>query len=100
MNAFSDRLREDQRLRLLQTLAQSSAYTADEHSLRAHLGQFGHQISADLLRSHLAWLEEQALVILSGEQIQVATLTLQGEDAARGVARVPGIARPRPGEGR
>lgn len=99
MNDYSDRLREDQRLILLQTLSQTNAYSTHEHVLRERLAAMGHRVSADVVRGHLAWLEEQGLVILSGEQIQLATLTLRGEDVSTGAARQPGIARPRPGEG-
>jgi hypothetical protein len=37
------------------------------------------------------------LIVLADGEIPVATLTLRGEDVARGVARVPGVARKLPG---
>ena len=50
------------------------------------------------MRGHLAWLDEQGLIVLAAGDIQIATLTLRGEDAATGSARIPGVARPRPGD--
>lgn len=96
MNDFAERLREDRRLCLLQALQAQNDYTAHEHLLRAALADAGHKISADELRTHLAWLDEQGLAIVSSGQIRIATLTLRGEDAATGAARLPGVARPRP----
>ena len=95
---FSERVREEQRLILLQHLQAQNEYSSHEHLLREALAQLGQRISADALRAQLAWLEEQGLVMLAGEHIQVATLTLRGSDVATGATRVPGVARPRPGE--
>lgn len=95
---FAARLREDQRLLLLRALRAAPDYTAHEHLLRAGLEAHGHRASADLVRGHLAWLDEQGLLVLTGGEVRIAVLTQRGEDAARGVARVPGVARPRPGE--
>jgi hypothetical protein len=101
MTEFAERVREDQRLLILQRLQSETDYTAHEHLLREGLTEFGHRVSADQMRGHLAWLDEQGLIILSaGKMIHIATLTLRGEDVATGAARVPGIARPRPGERR
>jgi len=95
---FAERVREDQRLLILQRLQSETDYTAHEHLLREGLTEFGHRVSADQMRGHLAWLDEQGLIVLAAGRIVVATLTLRGEDAATGAARVPGVARPRPGE--
>lgn len=86
----------DQRLLILQTLAQENDYTAHEHLLRKALLDLGHRVSADQMRGLLAWLDEQGLITLLGEQVQVARITLRGEDVASGAARCPGVARPRP----
>jgi hypothetical protein len=96
MDTYAARTREDQRLLILQRLQRENDYQAHEHLLRAHLAEFGHKVSADALRGHLAWLDEQGLITLAGDRIQIAVLTLRGEDAALGNARVPGIARPYP----
>jgi hypothetical protein len=93
---YADRTREDPRLLILQRLQHENDYQAHEHLLRGHLADYGHRISADQLRAQLAWLDEQSLITLAGDRIQIAVLTLRGEDAALGNARVPGIARPYP----
>jgi hypothetical protein len=59
------------------------------------LSRSGRQ-GADQMRVRLAWLDEQGLITLLGEQVQVARLTLRGADVASGAARCPGVARPRP----
>lgn len=87
---------EDQRLLILQRLAAERDYAAHEHLLRTALAENGHRISADAMRGQLAWLDEQGLITLLGDKVQVARLTLRGEDVASGAARCPGVARPRP----
>lgn len=96
MTDYATRNQEDQRLLILRTLAAEADYSAHEHLLRARLADFGHRISADALRGMLAWLDEQGLITLMGDEIQVARLNLRGEDVATGAARFPGVARPRP----
>ena len=93
---YRDALREDQRLLILRHLAQTDDYTAHEHLIRSALVAYGHRISSDAVRGHLAWLDEQGLVVVLGEDVKVARLTQRGEDVASGAARAPGIARPRP----
>jgi hypothetical protein len=95
-NAYAETLRADRRLCLLQALSGCPDYTAHAHLLRASLEGLGHHPSMDNLRADLAWLDEQGLIVLADGAIPVATLTLRGEDAARGLARIPGVARPRP----
>ncbi len=97
MPDYLETLREDRRLSLLQILAGAPDYTAHGHLLSKALANHGHRISFDVLRGDLAWLDEQGLIVLAKSEIPVATLTLRGEDVARGVARVPGIARKLPG---
>lgn len=97
MPNYLDTLREDRRLSLLQILTGAPDYTAHGHLLSKALEHHGHRISFDVLRADLAWLDEQGLIVLAKSEIPVATLTLRGEDVARGVARVPGIARKLPG---
>ncbi len=96
MNDFAQQMAEDQRLVILQILLGQNDYTAHEHMLKAALVQAAHRLSSDVVRSHLAWLDEQGLVNMAGEQTKIAVLTQRGEDTARGYARVLGVARPRP----
>lgn len=94
---YPEALRQDRRLALLQTLLGAPDYTAHGHLLRAALENFGHRVSFDAVRGDLAWLAEQGL-LLAGDQIPVATLTVRGEDVARGRTQVPGVARKLPGD--
>lgn len=93
---YSDVVSADQRLVILQALEQDAGYSHNEHVLRSMLSATGHHVSHDRLRSHLAWLEEQGLIRIERVgDLQVACLTARGEDAARGHAIIPGVARPR-----
>ena len=95
---FSAILSADLRLAVLRLLAEAAGYDLSELVLSSALAQFGHRPSGDVLRSELAWLEEQGLVTLrSAGDVQVAELTSRGADAAAGRATVPGVARPPPG---
>ncbi len=94
--SYSDLVAEDIRLELLRLLAAENGYTAHEHLLRRQIALVGHRLSADALRAHLAWLDEQGLLILMGDSVAVARLTQRGDDVASGAARCPGVARPRP----
>ena len=94
---YTETLREDRRLSLLQILAGATDYTAHAHLLRQALAGLGHQVAFDILRGDLSWLDEQGLIVLADGAVPVATLTLRGEDAARGLTRVPGVARKLPG---
>jgi hypothetical protein len=97
MKTLEEKLREDARLLTLQWLGEQNDYAAHEHAIRDMLETVGHTLSADAMRTELAWLQEQNAIDIAGERIRVARLTQRGDDAARGAARIPGIARPRPG---
>lgn len=89
---------EDRRLVILRVLLDSTAYTANEFILQTMLDRFGHAVSADLVRTELAWLQEQLLVdIEQVSDVRIARLTGRGEDTARGRVQVPGVKRPRAG---
>lgn len=97
MSRLSELVGEDIRLRLLCILAAAPTYTANEVTIRQLLEGLGHSLSRDAVRTHLAWLEEQDCAITQQPGgVWLATLTARGEDAARGVAHIPGIARTRP----
>lgn len=94
---FAERITADCRAIILRTLADAADYTANEATLDAALQQLGHHLSRDKLRTELAWLEEQSLVIAQQPAgVCVVTLSARGYDVARDTARVPGVARPRP----
>lgn len=86
------------RLTILQVLEQDAQYAHNETVLQSALSAVGHGVSADRLRSELAWLAEQGLVVVTDTGgLQVAKLTARGGDAALGRVQIPGVARPRPG---
>ena len=93
---FKDLLNEDQRLVILRSLRDMSGYEANESILDSCLDAYGHNISRDAVRTHLAWLEEQGLItIRKVVDCQIAKLTGRGDDVATGQAVVPGVKRPR-----
>ncbi len=96
--SFADLQNEHIRLTVLQLLAQDPGYDLNEAILATLLKEFGHQVSKDALRTHLAWLAEQGLLTVSlvAGTLQLAKLTSRGEDAAYGRARIPGVKRPGP----
>ncbi|WP_241085748.1 VpaChn25_0724 family phage protein [Candidatus Vondammii sp. HM_W22] len=96
--SYEEIVASDQRLVLLQVLEENVDYAHNETVLQRALEAMGHSISSDRLRTELAWLSEQGLITVENlAGLQVAKLTNRGEDVALGHARVPGIARPRPG---
>jgi len=100
---YATDLLADQRLMLLQALESASGYSLTERSLSRFLQSMATPLTADGLRTQLAWLEEQGLLSLSKVQAfpeaapdWVARIGERGSDVVAGLARVPGIARPRP----
>ncbi|MDH2927341.1 hypothetical protein FW755_03260 [Lonepinella koalarum] len=95
---------EDQRLVILRSLV-DCGYDANESILNDCLGLYGHDISRDLVKNHLHWLEEQGLVTLThittlatpqNHDFLVASITQRGLDVAQGRAMVNGVKRPSP----
>lgn len=94
--SYQSVLHEDQRLVILLTLVEMNGYQANESILQTILDNYGHNISRDLVVSHLRFLQEQGLISLEDiNGIQVATLLSRGEDVAHGRATVSGVKRPR-----
>jgi hypothetical protein len=98
---FAERVRQTIRLEILRCLASAPDYTTTDGPLHAHLVACGLSCSHAALRTLLAGLDDQGLVVgqrAGGENgVWMATLTEAGEDVAAGRSRVPGIARPGPG---
>ncbi|TCJ95947.1 hypothetical protein EV694_1950 [Volucribacter psittacicida] len=88
---------EDQRLVILRSLLEAG-YDANESILDDCLEIYGHNVSRDVVRNHLLWLEEQGLVTIKRltNDYFVASLTQRGADVARGQAIVAGVKRPTP----
>ncbi|AAN55704.1 ArsR family transcriptional regulator [Shewanella oneidensis MR-1] len=94
--SFKELLIEDQRLVILRSLREMPAYEANESIVDCCLESYGHNISRDQVRTHLAWLEEQGLITIRKlDDYKIARLTGRGEDVATGQATVPGVKRPR-----
>jgi hypothetical protein len=89
---------EDRRLSILLVLSDSPSYSANAFLLQTAVGSiYGHNVSLDVLRTDLAWLQEQGLVHTSTTaDVVVATLTARGVDVAAGRAVQPGVKRPMP----
>lgn len=95
--SFTELLTSDIRLVILRALAQDLGYSHNDSILHAIVKKFGHNVSRDVIRTQLTWLQEQCLVEL--EQVvdtYVATITQRGLDVASGDATVPGVKRPGP----
>lgn len=89
-------LTTDQRLVLLRSLGDCGG-DANESVLQTCLDAYGHRLSRDTVRSHLAWLDEQGLCTTKDVAgCLVATLTGRGLDVSEGRSTVPGVKRPRP----
>ena len=82
----------DRRLRILVFVNSSTGRTINSAVLQDLLEQTGHIISADLLRTELAWLEEQGLLLRHEfDDLIVVKITERGVDAACGRTIIPGI---------
>lgn len=95
--SFAELVTSDIRLVILRALEQDLGYSHNESIIHAILEKFGHKCSRDMVRTQLAWLQEQALVSIDDVSgIYVATITQRGADVATGAATVPGVKRPSP----
>ncbi|MGX9522483.1 VpaChn25_0724 family phage protein [Vibrio mediterranei] len=93
---FKRLLDEDRRLVILRSLHDVAGYEMNDSMIDTCLDAWGHRISRDEVRIHLAWLADNGFITLRelGDS-QIATLTGRGEDVATGQAIVPGVKRPR-----
>ena len=90
-------LDEELRLAVLQLLAGSPGDGTNVHVVERALHKSGFQVSADRLRTHLAWLSDQGYVApATASDAPVVSITVRGLDVARGLAEAPGVAPPRP----
>lgn len=87
---------EDRRLRILKLLVKENAYTVNEQLLQQSLDALGHKVSSDRLRTDLAWLYEQQVLLIETDGLWIALLTRNGLEVAEGRMWVPGIKRPEP----
>lgn len=95
MSEFSKFLREDQRMVMLRLLAEMPGYTSNSSVIVQMLGQYGHVMSRDQVKTELSWLDEQGLVSAEDTgSVMVVRLTERGADTAAGRTRVPGVKKP------
>lgn len=88
-------LESDQRLVILRSLLDCGD-SANESILQTCLQTYGHRVSRDVVRTHLAWLREQGLVSLTDVSgCYVAEISGRGDDVANGLTTVPGVKKPR-----
>ncbi len=93
-------LTEDRRLVMLRFLAEDPSYSLNTSLLHDALLLLGHSASRDQVETDAVWLAEQGLVTVEHVQsVTVARLTPRGLDAAKGLAVIPGVARPGPRHG-
>jgi DNA-binding GntR family transcriptional regulator len=94
---YAEQIRAHLRLAILQSIESVPGYGVHEYLLLERVRALGLGTSADALRTEFNWLAEQGLLEIEPlEAGSVARITARGADAARGLAIVPGITRPRP----
>ena len=67
-----ERIDADQRLVMVRLLAEAPGYTLGESMLDEVLEAYGHRVSRDKVRAHLAWLDEQGLEQVLRRQLGMA----------------------------
>ena len=98
--SYLETVQEHLRLTILRLLSEDPDYTLNDSILTDLTGEYGFTPSRDKVRTELAWLKEQGLVIIDNDPgITIATLTERGLDVAKGRVIVPGVKRPSPRRG-
>ncbi|GAB7078849.1 VpaChn25_0724 family phage protein [Megalodesulfovibrio paquesii] len=102
MSTYATTVEQRRRLDLLRLLALEPGYRLNAPLLQACCCEAGLPSTLDQVEGSLAWLAETGLVnretVGGVSGVTVATLTPRGLDVSRGLAEVPGVARPLPGE--
>ncbi|MDR1424273.1 MAG: hypothetical protein LBI92_06710 [Azoarcus sp.] len=94
VSVLQDAQQEDRRLCILGMLLESSRYMANDRVLRATLEQLGHSVTAARVRADLSWLEDVGLIsIRVTDGLLVTALREEGEEVARGIRQMPGVAQ-------
>jgi repressor of nif and glnA expression len=88
---------EKRRLVILQLLKDDPDYKIDDELLQQLLAELGYGISAIALQGDLHILSELGLISVTDlAGCTLSVLRSRGVDVAKGLSKVPGIARPRP----
>ncbi len=90
---------EHVRLTVLRLLAEAPGYSSNDSILTDAANAMGLICTRDQMRTNLAWLEEQRLVMLlkPTSSLTVAAITERGNDVAAGRSIIAGVHRPSPG---
>lgn len=98
MGGYEDTLREHARLAMLRFMEDAPEYRTNVSMLASLLPSVGIPLSRDQVTTEVRWLQEQGLATCEDVGgLTIVTATTRGVEAARGVIKVPGIQRPRPG---
>lgn len=94
--ALKKMMSEHERLSILKSLSAMRGFSANHSMIRDACATFGVDMSNDLVKTHLGWLEEQGLVRVERKAAyHIAELTARGQDVIDGLAVVDGVKRPR-----
>lgn len=96
--SYHEELCQHARLAILRMLEDAPRYTSNVSIMTDLLPRFGITYSRDQVVTELSWLAEQGMLTteeLAGGFI-VATATTRGVEIAQGIAKHPGVQRPRP----
>lgn len=86
---------EHRRLAILKHLERSSEFTSNASILIDVVRGVGIASSDAQIRGALAWLDEQELIEMTDHgHVVIATATVRGAEAARGLVQHPGVKRP------
>lgn len=99
MSSYDKYITEDRRLCLLRTLAGQTDGTLNESILQRAIGNYGHNVSRDVVKQDLRWLAEVGAV--ANKEVAgylIATLTDRGLDHVERRTAIDGVARPKLGE--
>lgn len=97
MSSYLEILQQDRRREVLRFLADCGDYTSNGDVLLTILNHIGIRTTRDAMITELHWLSEQGFVRLEDLQdFIVVTATERGVEIASGLARHPGVSRPRP----
>lgn len=99
MASFNEVQAQDRRLVILRLLHHDAGLTVNDRVLKVGLVHIGHNVSLDVVRADLAWLESvQAITVevmkAQDTDIHIAKLALAGQEHIERARVIPGIKRP------
>jgi len=98
MSSYQETLSENARIAILRLLEEAPKYTGNVSMITQLLHNLGIGFTRDQVSGEVSWLKEQGLVTTEDHAgFIVVTATVRGVEVAQGIARHPGVKRPRPG---